>query len=92
MVAVALIPPLVTFGLLVGSAHMNLALRALLLFVTNVICINLAGVVTLLAQNVRPRTWWEEDRAKRAIKIAISLWVFLLLMLVLVIIALRRGG
>jgi uncharacterized hydrophobic protein (TIGR00341 family) len=92
MVAVALIPPLVTFGLLVGSAHMNLALRALLLFVTNVICINLAGVVTLLAQNVRPRTWWEEDRAKRAIKIAISLWVFLLLMLVLVIVALRRGG
>ncbi len=91
MVAVALIPPLVTFGLLLGSAHLSLALRALLLFITNVICINLAGVVTLLAQNVRPRTWWEAGRAKKAIKIALVLWIFLLLMLTLVILALQRG-
>ena len=91
MVAVALIPPLVTFGLLVGSGHLDLAFRALLLFITNVICINLAGVVTLLAQNVRPRTWWEADRAKKAIKIAISFWFLLLLILTVVIIALQRG-
>jgi uncharacterized hydrophobic protein (TIGR00341 family) len=84
MVAVALLPPLVTFGLLVGAGDRELAMRALLLFITNVICVNLAGVVTLLVQNVRPRTWWEADRAKKAIKIAISLWVFLLLMLVVV--------
>ncbi len=50
MVAVALIPPLVTFGLLVGSGRLALACNALLLFITNVICINLAGVVTLLLQ------------------------------------------
>ncbi len=90
MVAVALIPPLVTFGLLIGSGYPGLAFRALLLFITNVICINLAGVVTLLAQNVRPRTWWEADRAKRSIKIAISLWVFLLLILAAAILALQR--
>ena len=66
-------------------------MRALLLFITNVICVNLAGVVTLLVQNVRPRTWWEADRAKKAIKIAISLWVILLLMLVAVILVLQHG-
>jgi uncharacterized hydrophobic protein (TIGR00341 family) len=91
MVAVSLLPPLVTFGLLIGAGHMDIAMDALLLFITNVICVNLAGVVTLLAQNVRPRTWWEEGRAKKAIRIAISLWVVLLLMLVAVILALQRG-
>jgi uncharacterized hydrophobic protein (TIGR00341 family) len=91
MVAVALLPPLVTFGLLVGAGYRELAMSALLLFVTNVICVNLAGVVTLLAQNVRPRTWWEAGRAKKAIKIAISFWVILLLMLVVVILVLQRG-
>ncbi len=90
MVAVALLPPLVTFGLLLGAGDLMLSGRALLLFATNVICVNLAGVVTLLAQNVRPRTWWEAGRAKRAIKIAIGLWMLLLLMLVGVIIALQH--
>jgi uncharacterized hydrophobic protein (TIGR00341 family) len=91
MVAVALIPPLVTFGLLIGAGHLALAVPALLLFVANVICINLAGVVTLVVQNVRPRIWWEEDRAKKAVKIAIALWVFLLLMLVGVILLVQHG-
>jgi uncharacterized hydrophobic protein (TIGR00341 family) len=85
MVAVALIPPLVTFGLLVGAGHLEMATRALLLFVTNVICINLAGVVTLLAQNVRPRTWWEADKARKASRIAIAFWVGTLAILVAVI-------
>ncbi|HVB81215.1 MAG TPA: TIGR00341 family protein [Candidatus Binataceae bacterium] len=92
MVAVALLPPLVTFGLLVGSGDFGLAAHAMLLFVTNVICVNLAGVVTLLAQNVRPRTWWEADRAKKAIKIAITFWIVLLCMLVVVVLILRRGN
>lgn len=92
MVAVALMPPLVTFGLLLGSGHLDLSFQALLLFITNVICINLAGVVTLLLQNVRPRTWWEADRAKRAIKVALAVWAILLLTLVAVILMLRSGG
>lgn len=83
MVAVALVPPLVTFGLLFGSGHFRPALHALLLVVANVTCINLAGVATFLMQGVRPRTWWEEERAKRATRIAIVAWVILLLMLCL---------
>jgi uncharacterized hydrophobic protein (TIGR00341 family) len=89
MVAVALMPPLVTFGLLLGSGHLNLSFEALLFFITNVICINLAGVVTLLVQNVRPRTWWEADRARKATKVALVFWAVVLLMLVAVILALQ---
>jgi uncharacterized hydrophobic protein (TIGR00341 family) len=92
MVAVALMPPLVTSGLLLGAGDFDLAMRAMLLFVINVICINLAGVVTLLAQNIRPRTWWEADRARRAIKIALAVWVLLLLMLIGVILMLQKYG
>ncbi|GEM_PF-860880 len=48
MVAVALLPPLVAFGLLLGAGHELLAFGALLLLFVNIICINLAGVVTFL--------------------------------------------
>ena len=85
MVAVALLPPLVSFGMLLGSAHFNLALGAMLLLLVNVICVNLAGVTTFLAQGIRPKTWWEADRAKKATRVAILLWTFLLLVLIVAI-------
>ena len=66
MVAVALLPPLVTAGLLAGSGHWTLAAGAFMLVVTNVTCINLAATATFLIQKVRPRTWWEVERAKKA--------------------------
>jgi uncharacterized hydrophobic protein (TIGR00341 family) len=78
MVAVALLPPLVTFGLLLGGGHTALAMGALSLFMMNLICINLAGVTTFLVQGMRPTTWWEKDRATRASRIALGLWAALL--------------
>ncbi len=81
MVAVALLPPLVTLGLLLGAGHWQMALGALLLFLTNIICINLAGVIVFLLQGMRPLSWWEEARAKRSVRIAVLLWVLLLLSL-----------
>jgi uncharacterized hydrophobic protein (TIGR00341 family) len=81
MVAVALLPPLVTFGLLVGARHAEAASGALLLVVANFICVNLAGVSTFLLQGVRPRTWWEAERARKASRAAMVLWVVLLLLL-----------
>ena len=85
MVAVALLPPLVSFGMLLGSAHVDLALGAMLLLLVNVICVNLAGVTTFLAQGIRPKTWWEADRAKKATRMAILLWTFLLMVLIVAI-------
>lgn len=85
MVSVALIPPLVVFGLLLGSGNMPQALQALELVAVNMICINLAGVFTFLLQGVRPLNWWEESRAKKATLYAISIWAFLLAVLILLL-------
>lgn len=82
MVAVALLPPLVTGGLLFGAGQFLLGGRALLLFAANVICINLAGVVTFLYQGVRPRVWWDQNRAARMVRRAVTIWVVLLVILV----------
>jgi len=78
MVAVALLPPLVVFGMLAASGQWGLAQGALYLFLTNLICVNLAGVVTFLIQGIRPLTWWEATKAKKATGIAIVIWAFLL--------------
>lgn len=81
MVAVALLPPLVTTGLLLGDGQFGPALGAGLLVLLNVACINLAGIGTFLAQRVRPRTWWEEEQAKRAARVAVGFWVALVALL-----------
>ena len=86
MVAVALLPPLVTFGMLVGAGDWRLAFGAMLILFVNLICINLAGVVTFLLHGIRPLTWWESDRARKATRLAIVLWSLLLITLIVLII------
>ncbi len=49
MIAVALMPPLVVVGILLGAAEFLMAGGALMLFISNIICINLAGVFNLLS-------------------------------------------
>jgi uncharacterized hydrophobic protein (TIGR00341 family) len=85
MVAVALLPPLVVFGMLLGSGNWALATGAGLLVLANLICINLAGVMTFLVQGIQPRRMWEADRAKRGTQVAIVLWTLLLIVLVLIL-------
>ena len=85
MVAVALLPPLAALGLLLGSGLYPEAFGAFILVVVNIICINLAGTVTFLVQGIRPRKWWEEKKAKRAIRVAISIWVSLLVIFTFII-------
>jgi len=76
---------LVVFGLLLGAGKYSLALRALFLFLANFISVNLAGIATLLAQGIEPRTWWEAKKAKRATLLAIVGWALLLAILVIII-------
>lgn len=85
MVAVALLPPLVTTGLLVGAGSMTAALAAATLLATNITCVNLAGVATFLAQRVTPREWWEAKRARRTALLAMGTWISMLVALVLLI-------
>lgn len=78
MVAVALLPPVVATGLLISAAETSRAAGALLLLATNVICVNLAAVGTFLALGIRPRAWWSVDRARRASRGALVLWLLLM--------------
>lgn len=81
MVAVALLPPLVATGLLLGAGDLASAGNAALLTLTNVVCVNLAGVLTFLAQGVRPRRWVEVEQARASTRIAVVLWVLTLAVL-----------
>ncbi len=85
MVAVALLPPLTVFGLLLGAGEYSLAIGAFLLFVTNIICINLAGIATFLFQGVSPRTWYAADKAKKATRKSLVLWFITLALLAIII-------
>jgi uncharacterized hydrophobic protein (TIGR00341 family) len=85
MVAVALLPPLVASGLLFGAGFIQEAAGALLLCSVNVVCINLAGVTTFIMEGIQPKKWWEAKRAKKAVRIAITLWIVLLLALAVMI-------
>ncbi len=85
MVSVALLPPLTVFGMLLGAGEGKQATAALGLFLVNIICVNLAGVATFLFQGIRPATWWEEGRARRATRLAMLIWVLVLALLAVVI-------
>ena len=84
MVAVALLPPTVVLGMLLGGGHWEPAGGAFLLLVAYLVGINLAGVVVFLAQGLRPMTWWAEDRARKATRRAVAIWGLLLVLLVFV--------
>ncbi|MGM0414164.1 MAG: TIGR00341 family protein [Bacillota bacterium] len=83
MIAVALMPPLVVVGILLGAGEFLMAGGALLLFTSNIICINLAGVITFIYQGVRPLNWWEEKKAETTRKYSLILWMILLTLLII---------
>ncbi|MGF7119530.1 TIGR00341 family protein [Methanobacterium oryzae] len=91
MVAVALLPPLVTCGLLVGSGEFSLALGAFLLFFINLVCVNLAGILTFKFQKIQPIYPESINRAKIMTNIALLLWTSLLSIFI-VLILLYRGA
>lgn len=83
MVAVALLPPLVTTGLFLGEQNWANAGLSFVIFLTNIMGINLAGILTFLLAGVRPGSWWEEKKAKKNTKIALVTWSILLILLLL---------
>ena len=89
MVAVALLPPLVSFGLLLVSkdASVAQAMGALMLTATNVICINLSAMAMFRLQGVGPYTVLDSRRASKGSTYAIMFWALLLALLVAIIVA-----
>jgi uncharacterized hydrophobic protein (TIGR00341 family) len=92
IIAVALIPPVVTCGMLFGAGYWDQAFHAMILSIINIISINLAGVLTFLLQGIKPVTWWEVNIARKATRRAIVIWVLLLVTLVFIIIISQKGS
>ncbi len=89
MVAVALLPPAATLGIMLGQGNMSLAIGAGLLLAVNIVCVNLASKVVFLLKGIYPRTWLEKEKAKRAMVVYVLGWVITLAILILVIYARR---
>jgi uncharacterized hydrophobic protein (TIGR00341 family) len=82
MVAVALLPPAATLGMLLGAGHPGQASGAGLLLAVNVVCVILAAKVVFLAKGVKPRTWYQRKKARQSVLLAVLVWTgFLVLLL-----------
>lgn len=81
MIAVALLPPLAAFGLLVGSGNYILALGALLLFSVNFVCINLTATISFIAQKIEPLEEEALINARIMRKKSLIIWAVLLIIL-----------
>ncbi|MCC5914692.1 MAG: TIGR00341 family protein [Balneolaceae bacterium] len=85
MVAVALLPPMVATGLLLGSGQFELAMGAAVLTLTYIICVNLAGVLTFFLQGIKPKSFQQRREGEELSRYAILIWVTLLMILAVII-------
>jgi len=82
MVAVALLPPAVAVGLLLGAGREELALGAALLLAVNMVCINLSAQLVLIAKGIQPRSWLEKRAAKQSRRLNLIIWTLCLIVLI----------
>lgn len=85
MVAVALLPPAATFGIMLGQGNFSLAIGAGLLLCVNIVCVNLAIKIVFFLKGIRPRTWLEKKKAKHSMTIYIIGWIVSLVILIVII-------
>lgn len=92
MVAVALLPPAATLGIMAAAHKPSLAIGAAMLFGANIACINLAAQVVFIAKGIRPRRWHERKSALKAVIVNITTWFVLLTILVGIIYLRQTSG
>jgi len=85
MVSVALLPPAVVFGIMIGSGNTQLAIGAGILLLINIVSINLASKVVFFIKGIRPSLWYEKEESKKAMIIYITSWVIILTILLVYI-------
>ncbi|WP_018882654.1 MULTISPECIES: TIGR00341 family protein [unclassified Thioalkalivibrio] len=85
MVAVALLPPAATVGIMLGSGEFSAAYMAALLLAVNVVCVNLAAKLVFLYQGVRPRGQAQQAAAAQSMAGYLLLWAITLALLVFLI-------
>lgn len=81
MVAVALLPPAVVVGLMLGTEAYEKAGGAALLLAVNITCINLAAQLVFLAKGIRPRTLTEQAGARTSFAATLLVWIVILVIL-----------
>ena len=79
MVAVALLPPSVTSALYLGAGEYDKAAGAALLLGLNVVCAVLSAQLVFVYKGVRPRTWYSQQKASKAVKINATVWIALII-------------
>lgn len=82
MVAVALLPPAATFGLMLGAAKFEMAIGAGLLLAINIVSVNLSAKLAFIAKGVKPRTWIEKNKARQSAIVAVIFWLISLGLLI----------
>jgi len=85
MVAVAILPPTATLGLMLGAGNFQYALGAGLLLAVNIVCVNLASNLVFLAKGIKPRTWYEQKKAKQSMIVFVVFWLTILVILVVTV-------
>ena len=85
MVAVALLPPTATLGIMIGAGKYDLAVGAGFLLAINVVCLNLAANIAFLLCGVKPRTWLEKQKARQSVAAYIIFWIISLTILLVAI-------
>ena len=85
MVSVALLPPLVVLGMLIGSGLWEPAIETAVLVSTNIVCLNLAAIATFWLRDVRPQQWMSKFQASRITGLATTFWLIVLALLIGVI-------
>ena len=85
MVSVALLPPLVALGMLIGSQLWESAIETAVLVSTNIVCLNLAAIATFWLRDIRPQSWWKKFQASKITGLATVFWLILLALLIGVI-------
>ena len=91
MVSVALLPPLVVLGMLIGSMLWESAIETAVLVSTNIVCLNLAAIATFWLQDIRPQQWWQKFRADKITGIATIFWSIILIILIGIIFMFQLG-
>lgn len=90
MVAVAILPPTVASGLLFGNGLWREGGGALALVLANVAAVNLVSMATLIAKGMRPRLWWQAERARASAVRGILVWLGMVALLVAAVLLSRR--
>ena len=90
MVAVALLPPAATLGLMIGAGEPRLAMGAALLLAVNIVSVNLAAKIVFWVRGIKPRSWLEKQKANQSMVTYLVIWIISLALLLFVIF-IRKG-